>query len=40
VITHNAVIGELADRVVRMQDGQVVDVKVNETRKSVDEVEW
>jgi len=40
VITHNAVIGELADRVVRMQDGQVVDIKVNDARKGVDEVEW
>ena len=40
VITHNAVIGELADRVVRMQDGQVQDIQVNTTRKGVDEVEW
>jgi len=40
VITHNAVIGELADRVVRMQDGQVVEIKTNATRKTVDQVEW
>ncbi len=40
VITHNAVIGELADRVVRMQDGQVTDIRVNAARKGVDEVEW
>ena len=40
VITHNAVIGELADRVVRMQDGHVVEVKTNATRKNVDQVEW
>jgi putative ABC transport system ATP-binding protein len=40
VITHNAVIGELADRVVRMQDGQVVEIKVNAVRRGVDEVEW
>jgi len=40
VITHNAVIGEMADRVVRMQDGQVTEVKVHATRKSADEVEW
>jgi putative ABC transport system ATP-binding protein len=40
VITHNAVIGELADRVVRMQDGHVVEIKTNPTRKNVDQVEW
>ena len=40
VITHNAVIGEMADRVVRMQDGHVLEVKTHSTRKSVDEVEW
>ncbi len=40
VITHNAVIGELADRVVRMQDGQVLDIVENERRCTVDEVEW
>jgi putative ABC transport system ATP-binding protein len=40
VITHNAVIGELADRVVRMQDGRVVEVKSNPSRKTVDQVEW
>ncbi len=40
VITHNAVIGELADRVVRMQDGHVVEIKVNAARKNVDQVEW
>jgi putative ABC transport system ATP-binding protein len=40
VITHNAVIGEMADRVVRMQDGHVIDVKTNAVRKTADEVEW
>lgn len=40
VITHNAVIGELADRVVRMADGNVRDIIVNETRKSVADLDW
>lgn len=40
VITHNAVIGELADRVVRMKDGHVADIHANAVRKGVDEVEW
>lgn len=40
VITHNADIGKLADRVVRMQDGHVRDVEVNEHPMSVDDIQW
>ncbi len=40
VITHNAVIGELADRVVHMQDGNVKEIHENHARKGVDEVAW
>lgn len=40
VITHNAVIGEMADRVIRMMDGHVRDIIVNDHPKSADEVEW
>jgi putative ABC transport system ATP-binding protein len=40
VITHNAVIGELADRVIRMSDGHVRESIVHERRRDVDEVEW
>jgi putative ABC transport system ATP-binding protein len=40
VITHNAVIGEMADRVIRMMDGHVRSIVENEARKSADEVEW
>jgi putative ABC transport system ATP-binding protein len=40
IITHNAVIGEMADRVVRMQDGHVTEIKAHAVRKSADEVEW
>ncbi len=40
VITHNAVIGEMADRVIRMMDGHVRDILVNERPKAADEVEW
>ncbi len=40
IITHNAAIGQMADRVFRMKDGDVRDVLVNERRHSVDEVEW
>ncbi len=40
VITHNADIGGMADRVVRMHDGGVRDIIVNEAPKGVDELEW
>lgn len=40
VITHNASIGHMADRVVRMADGRIRDIIVNETRLPIDAIEW
>ena len=40
VITHNAAIGGLADRVIRLSDGLVSEVIVNKTKTSIDEVNW
>ena len=40
VITHNATIGGMADRVIRMKDGQVHDVHENHVRKHASELEW
>ena len=40
VITHNAAIGDMAHRVVRMKDGGVRELIVNEHRKTADELEW
>ena len=40
VITHNASIGEAADRVVRMMDGAVREIRCNPRRKPVDEIDW
>ena len=40
VISHNASIGEAADRVVRMMDGAVREIQCNPRRKSVDEIVW
>ena len=40
VITHNASIGDMAHRVVRMMDGRVRDIIVNATRKTASELEW
>jgi putative ABC transport system ATP-binding protein len=40
VITHNAGIAEMADRVIRISDGQIVDVRRNATKKPVRELSW
>jgi len=40
VITHNADIGGMADRVIRMHDGGVRDIIVNEKPKDVEELQW
>jgi len=40
VITHNAVIADLADRVIRMVDGRIADVTVNEHRAEPRDLVW
>ena len=40
VITHNVAIAEMADRVVRLADGQVVSVEERTTKKSPRELSW
>lgn len=40
VITHNAAIAKMADRVISLSDGQIAHVEENETRISSSELEW
>lgn len=40
VITHNAAIAELADRVIQMRDGHVHTIERNSVRKTVDDLVW
>jgi putative ABC transport system ATP-binding protein len=40
VITHNAPIALMADRVVRIADGRIVEEHRNETKLSPEELEW
>jgi putative ABC transport system ATP-binding protein len=40
VITHNAAIREIADRMLRFADGRIVEEVVNTTRKAPAEVSW
>jgi putative ABC transport system ATP-binding protein len=40
LITHNAAIGALADRVIRLSSGRIVEETRNATRGSADELVW
>ncbi len=40
VITHNEVIGEMADRVIRLSDGRVAEVHTNAQRRAPAELHW
>jgi putative ABC transport system ATP-binding protein len=40
VITHNAVIAQMADRVVSISDGKIVHVQRNKHKLTADELEW
>ncbi|SMF48548.1 putative ABC transport system ATP-binding protein [Tistlia consotensis] len=40
LITHNAVIAEVADRVLRFADGRIVETQLNETRRTAAELAW
>jgi putative ABC transport system ATP-binding protein len=40
IITHNAAIADMADRVLRMRSGQIVEVRRNEKKASPKELVW
>ena len=40
IITHNAALTSMADRVVRMKNGTVISVEENKERTSIEEIEW
>ena len=40
MVTHNAMFAEIADKVVMVKNGTVVDVKINEEPKDAEELEW
>jgi putative ABC transport system ATP-binding protein len=40
VITHNASIAAMADRVVRLSDGHIVSIECNAQRRSAQELSW
>jgi len=40
VITHNAGIAQMADRVIRLADGQITSVDINNTRIAPEDLSW
>lgn len=40
IITHNSEIAKIADKVIKMKNGQIDDLYLNTNKLSVDEIEW
>jgi putative ABC transport system ATP-binding protein len=40
IITHNAILSDMADRVLSMRDGRIVTERVNVTRDPVRNLKW
>lgn len=40
IITHNSVIAEMADKVIKFNSGKVQDIIINKHPKSIDKIEW
>ena len=40
IITHNAVISEIADKVIKIKNGQVSDILIQKKPKLVKDIDW
>lgn len=40
IITHNAAIAPMADKIIKFKNGSVSDIIINKKPKSIDEIEW
>ena len=40
IVTHNALLAEAADKVIRIKNGQIENIILNENPKKIDELEW
>ena len=40
IVTHNGLIAPIADRVIRMADGYVKSITINENPEDIENIEW
>ncbi|MDD2981260.1 MAG: ABC transporter ATP-binding protein [Hespellia sp.] len=40
IITHNSALAPMADRLIKIKNGKVSDMRVNENPQSIDSIEW
>jgi len=40
MITHNSALADMADKVIKMKNGQVTDIRINEKPLPVERIEW
>lgn len=40
IITHNAIIAEIADKVIKMKNGSIEDILINKQPKDIEEIIW
>ena len=40
IVTHNAILAEAADKVIRIKNGQIESMSINEYPKGVTDLEW
>ena len=40
IVTHNAILAEAADKVIRIKNGQIESITINEIPKKISEIEW
>ena len=40
IVTHNSLISEIADRIIKVKNGKVVSNELNKSPKNIEEVEW
>ena len=40
IATHNSVLAEAADKVIKIKNGQIENITINDKPKSINDLEW